>query len=158
MAWLRTKDGVRDTFPYFGEPYSAAEQIGVAPARPGAKKGIIGHGHRQANCPATFALFLWGMVCSGFGGWLIVFSLWHPAATAVSLFAFLGDGLLAWHGLRRKGSISAPFGRSGRSENVFGSQPVLLICRAGEMICGDYDATGILQHFLTMKPTLCASK
>jgi hypothetical protein len=32
------KGRVRDTFPYFGEPYSAAEQIGVAPARAGAKK------------------------------------------------------------------------------------------------------------------------
>lgn len=28
----------RDQFPYFGEPYSAAEQGGVVPARPGAKK------------------------------------------------------------------------------------------------------------------------
>ena len=32
------KNRTRDEFPYFGEPYTRAEQAGVAPARPGAKK------------------------------------------------------------------------------------------------------------------------
>jgi hypothetical protein len=32
------KDRTRDQFPYFGEPYTSAEQAGVTPARPGAEK------------------------------------------------------------------------------------------------------------------------
>ncbi|HEX3954579.1 MAG TPA: DUF4331 family protein [Stellaceae bacterium] len=32
------KARVRDVFPYFGSPYMPAEQVNVAPARPGAKK------------------------------------------------------------------------------------------------------------------------
>ncbi len=32
------KNRTRDEFPYFGEPYTAAEQAGVVPARPRAKK------------------------------------------------------------------------------------------------------------------------
>jgi Domain of unknown function (DUF4331) len=32
------KDRTRDEFPYFGAPYTGAEQADVAPARPGAKK------------------------------------------------------------------------------------------------------------------------
>jgi hypothetical protein len=32
------KDRTRDEFPYFGPPYSSAEQADVAPARPGAKR------------------------------------------------------------------------------------------------------------------------
>jgi hypothetical protein len=32
------KSRTRAEFPYFGEPYTSAEQAGVAPARPGAKK------------------------------------------------------------------------------------------------------------------------
>jgi hypothetical protein len=32
------KDRTRDEFPYFGEPYTSAEQAGVVPAVPGARK------------------------------------------------------------------------------------------------------------------------
>lgn len=32
------KDRTRDTFPYFGQPYTKAEQAGVLPARPGARE------------------------------------------------------------------------------------------------------------------------
>lgn len=58
-----------------------------------------------ATCGAAFVLFLGSVRESGVGDWLIgLFSL-ALGCTVISLLAFIGDSLLAWHGLRREGPI-----------------------------------------------------
>jgi hypothetical protein len=67
-----------------------------------------------ATCGAAFVLFLGSVRESGVGGWLIgLFSL-ALGCTVISLLAFIGDSLLAWHGLRREGPIPRSLNGPGK--------------------------------------------
>jgi hypothetical protein len=59
-------------------------------------------------CGAAFALFLGSVRDSSVGTWLIVLFASALGCTICSLVAFLGDSLLAWHGLRREGPLPTP--------------------------------------------------
>jgi hypothetical protein len=56
-------------------------------------------------CGSAFVLFLGSVGNAAFSGWLIgLFSL-SLGCTVCSLVTFLGDSVLAWHGLRREGPL-----------------------------------------------------
>ncbi|MEI9986041.1 MAG: DUF2721 domain-containing protein [Aliidongia sp.] len=56
-------------------------------------------------CGSAFVLFLGSVGNAAFAGWLIgLFSL-SLGCTVCSLVMFLGDSVLAWHGLRREGPL-----------------------------------------------------
>ena len=58
--------------------------------------------------PMMLALFLGSVRDSSVGTWLIVLFAAALGCTVCSLVAFLGDSLLAWHGLRREGPLPTP--------------------------------------------------
>jgi hypothetical protein len=64
--------------------------------------GAIGGG---STCGAAFVLFLGSVRMSAVGGWLIGLFALALGCTVVSLVVFLGDSVLAWHGLRREGPL-----------------------------------------------------
>jgi hypothetical protein len=58
-----------------------------------------------ATCAAALALFLGSVRNAAIANWLIGLFGIALACTVASLVAFLGDSLLAWHGLRREGPL-----------------------------------------------------
>ena len=75
-----------------------ARQVGALPAAVGG----------ASACGSAFVLFLGAVRNATVTGWLIgLFSL-SLGCTVCSLVMFLGDSVLAWHGLRREGSLPRP--------------------------------------------------
>jgi hypothetical protein len=64
--------------------------------------GAIGGG---STCGAAFVLFLGSVRMSAVAGWLIGLFALALGCTVISLVIFLGDSVLAWHGLRREGPL-----------------------------------------------------
>lgn len=58
-----------------------------------------------STCAAAFVLFLGSVGNSEVTDWLIGLFALALGCTVGSLSAFLGDSLLAWHGLRREGPL-----------------------------------------------------
>ena len=70
-----------------------------------------------ATCGAALALFVGSVSRSGLDAWLIGLFAVALACTVSSLAAFLGDSLLALHGLRREGPLPRAF-RALRREHA----------------------------------------
>jgi hypothetical protein len=58
-----------------------------------------------STCGAAFVLFVGSLRASQVEGWLIGLFALALACTVCSLITFMGDSLLAWHGLRREGPL-----------------------------------------------------
>lgn len=58
-----------------------------------------------STCGAAFVLFLGSVGNSSVADWLIGLFALALGCTVCSLITFLGDSLLAWHGLRREGAL-----------------------------------------------------
>ena len=58
-----------------------------------------------ATCGAALVLFLGGMRDSEIATWLFLLFGLALGCTVLALIAFVGDGLLAWHGLKREGPL-----------------------------------------------------
>ena len=58
-----------------------------------------------STCGAAFALFLGSLRDAAIATWLVVLFGSALMFTVVALLAFLADGVLAWHGLRREGTL-----------------------------------------------------
>ena len=58
-----------------------------------------------STCGAAFVLFLGSVRDSAVAGWLVGLFALALGCTVSSLIVFLGDSLLAWHGLRREGPL-----------------------------------------------------
>jgi hypothetical protein len=69
-----------------------------------------------STCGAALALFLGSVAKSGIDPWLIGLFAVALACTVSSLAAFLGDSLLAWHGLRREGPLPRAFSALRREQ------------------------------------------
>lgn len=61
-----------------------------------------------ASCGAAFVLFLGGVRDSSVATWLVIMFGLALACTVGALALFLGDGLIAWHGLKREGPMPRP--------------------------------------------------
>jgi hypothetical protein len=59
----------------------------------------------SSTCGAALVLFLGSVSKAGVDRWLIGLFTIALGCTVASLIAFLGDSLLAWHGLRREGPL-----------------------------------------------------
>lgn len=64
----------------------------------------------SSTCGAALVLFLGTVSNFGIDSWLIGMFAVALGCTVGSLVAFLGDSLLAWHGLRREGPLPKPIG------------------------------------------------
>ena len=60
------------------------------------------------TCGAAFVLFLGSMRDTSIASWLFLLFGLALGCTAAALVAFLADSLLAWHGVRRDGSLPRP--------------------------------------------------
>jgi hypothetical protein len=58
-----------------------------------------------STCGAAFVLFLGGLKTGAVATWLYVLFGIALGCTVFALIAFLADSVLAWHGLRREGSM-----------------------------------------------------
>jgi hypothetical protein len=58
-----------------------------------------------ATCGAAFVLFLGGLRDTSVASWLFWLFGIALGCTVCALIAFVADGLLAWHGLRREGAM-----------------------------------------------------
>ena len=67
-----------------------------------------------STCGSAFVLFLGGVRDSAVAGWLIGLFALALGCTVISLIAFLGDSVLAWHGLRREGPLPRSIKDAGR--------------------------------------------
>jgi Protein of unknown function (DUF2721) len=61
-----------------------------------------------STCGAAFVLFLGSMRNTAIASWLFLLFGLALGCTASALVAFLADSLLAWHGVRRDGSLPRP--------------------------------------------------
>jgi hypothetical protein len=66
---------------------------------------ILGALGGASTCGAAFVLFLGSMRDTAIATWLFVLFGLALGCTACALVAFVIDSLLAWHGLRREGSL-----------------------------------------------------
>jgi hypothetical protein len=64
-----------------------------------------------STCGAALMLFVGSVREAAVEGWLIGLFALALVCTVVSLVAFMGDTLLAWHGLRREGPLPRSMGR-----------------------------------------------
>ena len=64
-----------------------------------------------STCGAALVLFVGSIRSSAVEGWLIGLFALALVCTVGSLVAFMGDTLLAWHGLRREGPIPRSTGQ-----------------------------------------------
>ena len=69
---------------------------------------VLGAIGGATTCGAAFILFLGSMRDSVIASWLFALFGLALGCTASALVAFLADSVLAWHGLRREGSIPHP--------------------------------------------------
>ena len=58
-----------------------------------------------STCGAALVLFVGSIRASAVEGWLIGLFALALVCTVASLVTFMGDSLLAWHGLRREGPL-----------------------------------------------------
>lgn len=58
-----------------------------------------------ATCGAAFALFLGSLRDAAIASWLVALFGSALMFTVVALLAFLADGVLAWHGIKREGTL-----------------------------------------------------
>ncbi|HEV2673015.1 MAG TPA: DUF2721 domain-containing protein [Aliidongia sp.] len=58
-----------------------------------------------STCGAALSLFLQSYGSSAVGGWTIALFASALGCTVSALVVFLGDSVLAWHGLRREGPL-----------------------------------------------------
>ena len=63
------------------------------------------------TCGAALALFVGSIGASAVESWLIGMFALALLCTVASLVTFMGDSLLAWHGLRREGPLPRSNGR-----------------------------------------------
>lgn len=61
-----------------------------------------------ASCGAAFVLFMGSVRDSSVATWLVVMFGMALACTVGALGLFLGDSLIAWHGLKREGPMPRP--------------------------------------------------
>ena len=66
---------------------------------------VLGAVGGACTCGAAFVLFFGGLRNAEVASWLIVMFGAALGCTVGSLVAFLVDGVLAWHGLRREGPM-----------------------------------------------------
>ena len=66
---------------------------------------VLGAVAGASTCGAAFVLFVGSIRASAVEGWLIGLFTLALICTVGSLVAFMGDSLLAWHGLRREGPL-----------------------------------------------------
>ena len=64
-----------------------------------------------STCGAALVLFVGSVRSSAVEGWLIGLFALALVCTVGALVAFMGDTLLAWHGLRREGPIPRSTGQ-----------------------------------------------
>ena len=69
---------------------------------------VLGAIGGASTCGAAFVLFLGSMRDTSIASWLFVLFGLSLGCSAFSLVAFLLDSLLAWHGVRRDGSLPRP--------------------------------------------------
>jgi hypothetical protein len=69
---------------------------------------VLGATGGASTCGAAFVLFLGSMRDTAIAMWLYVLFGLALGCTACALVAFLADSVLAWHGLRREGSLPHP--------------------------------------------------
>jgi hypothetical protein len=69
---------------------------------------VLGAIGGASTCGAAFVLFLGSMRDTAIANWLYVLFGLALGCTACALVAFLADSMLAWHGLRREGSLPHP--------------------------------------------------
>ncbi|MFT8516545.1 MAG: DUF2721 domain-containing protein, partial [Acetobacter persici] len=65
-----------------------------------------------ASCGAAFVLFLGSVRDSSVATWLVIMFGLALACTVGALALFLGDSLIAWHGLKREGPMPRPAPRA----------------------------------------------
>ena len=64
-----------------------------------------------STCGAALVLFVGSIRASAVEGWLIGLFALALVCTVASLVTFMGDSLLAWHGLRREGPLPRSSGQ-----------------------------------------------
>lgn len=69
---------------------------------------VLGAIGGASTCGAAFVLFLGSMRDTAIANWLYLLFGLALGCTACALVAFLADSMLAWHGLRREGSLPHP--------------------------------------------------
>jgi Protein of unknown function (DUF2721) len=69
---------------------------------------VLGAVGGASTCGAAFVLFLGSMRDSAIASWLFLLFGLALGCTACALIAFLADGILAWHGRHRDGSLPRP--------------------------------------------------
>lgn len=69
---------------------------------------VLGAIGGASTCGAALVLFLGSMRDTAIANWLYVLFGLALGCTACALVTFLADSVLAWHGLRREGSLPHP--------------------------------------------------
>lgn len=69
---------------------------------------VLGAIGGASTCGAAFVLFLGSMRDTAIANWLYLLFGLALGCTACALVTFLADSVLAWHGLRREGSLPHP--------------------------------------------------
>jgi hypothetical protein len=69
---------------------------------------VLGAIGGASTCGAAFVLFVGSMRDTAIATWLYALFGLALGCTACALIAFLADSVLAWHGLRREGSLPHP--------------------------------------------------
>jgi hypothetical protein len=69
---------------------------------------VLGGIGGASTCSAAFVLFLGSMRDTMIASWLFLLFGLALGCTACALVAFLADGVLAWHGRQRDGSLPRP--------------------------------------------------
>jgi hypothetical protein len=69
---------------------------------------VLGAMGGASTCGAAFILFLGSLRDAAIANWLYALFGLALGCTAFALVAFVADSVLAWHGLRREGSLPHP--------------------------------------------------
>jgi hypothetical protein len=69
---------------------------------------VLGAMGGASTCGAAFILFLGSLRDAAIANWLYALFGLALGCTACALVAFVADSVLAWHGLRREGSLPHP--------------------------------------------------